>query len=70
MSNSFAQSCLDSVLEPLAEIPIAIDTYFLGSGKTTLINHILNNWQSLKVAVTMSKFGDVDIDSQLLVAVN
>jgi len=40
------------------------------SGKTTLLNHILNNRQDLKVAVLVNEFGDIDIDSQLLVSVD
>ncbi|WP_373542903.1 GTP-binding protein [Chamaesiphon sp.] len=70
MSNLVAQSCLDSVLKSQAEIPVTIVTGFLGSGKTTLLNHILNNRQGLKVAVIVNEFGDIDIDSQLLVAVD
>ena len=70
MANSVAQSCLDSVLKSQAEIPVTIVTGFLGSGKTTLLNHILNNRQGLKVAVIVNEFGDIDIDSQLLVAVD
>ncbi len=49
-------------------LPITIITGFLGSGKTTLVNHILNNRQALKVAVLVNEFGDINIDSQLLVA--
>jgi G3E family GTPase len=58
------------VLKSQAEIPVTIVTGFLGSGKTTLLNHILNNRQGLKVAVIVNEFGDIDIDSQLLVAVD
>ncbi|MGR3275751.1 GTP-binding protein [Acaryochloris marina NIES-2412] len=47
---------------------MTIITGFLGSGKTTLLNHILNNCQDLKVAVLVNEFGDIDIDSQLLVS--
>jgi len=43
-------------------------TGFLGSGKTTLLNHILNDCQDLKVAVLVNEFGDINIDSQLLVS--
>ena len=70
MTNSVVQSYLDSVLKSQAEIPVTIVTGFLGSGKTTLLNHILNNQQGLKVAVIVNEFGDIDIDSQLLVAVD
>ena len=50
-------------------MPVIVITGFLGSGKTTLLNHILTNNQNLKVAVLVNEFGDVDIDSQLLVSV-
>ncbi|MEB3340926.1 GTP-binding protein [Okeania sp.] len=50
-------------------IPVSIITGFLGSGKTTLLNHILKNKQDLRVAVLINEFGDIDIDSQLLVSI-
>ncbi|MEM9089443.1 MAG: GTP-binding protein [Cyanobacteria bacterium P01_F01_bin.53] len=51
-------------------MPVTIITGFLGSGKTTLLNHILNNAQGLKVAVLVNEFGDINIDTQLLVSSN
>ena len=36
----------------------------------TLLNHILQNQQDLKVAVLVNEFGDINIDSQLLVSVD
>lgn len=47
---------------------MTIITGFLGSGKPTLLNHILQDCQDLKVAVLVNEFGDIDIDSQLLVS--
>ncbi|MEG4350294.1 GTP-binding protein [Microcoleus sp. LAD1_D3] len=51
-------------------MPVTIITGFLGSGKTTVLNHILNNCHDLKVAVLVNEFGDINIDSQLLVSMD
>ena len=53
---------------PKRGMPVTIITGFLGSGKTTLLNQILKNRQDLKVAVLVNEFGDINIDSQLLVS--
>ncbi|NEQ39711.1 MAG: GTP-binding protein [Okeania sp. SIO3I5] len=55
---------------PKRGMPVTIITGFLGSGKTTLINQILQNKQNLKVAILVNEFGDINIDSQLLVDIN
>lgn len=54
---------------PQQGIPVSIITGFLGSGKTTLLNHLLKNKQDLRVAVLVNEFGDIDIDSQLLISI-
>ena len=51
-------------------MPVTIITGFLGSGKTTLLNHILNHNKDLNIAVLVNEFGDINIDSQLLVSVD
>jgi cobalamin biosynthesis protein CobW len=51
---------------PLARIPCTIVTGFLGSGKTTLIRHVLANAQGRRVAVIVNEFGDVGIDGDIL----
>ncbi|MBD1857581.1 GTP-binding protein, partial [Leptolyngbya sp. FACHB-1624] len=51
-------------------MPVTIITGFLGSGKTTLLNQILKNRDDLKVAVLVNEFGDINIDSQLLVSLD
>ncbi|CEJ42355.1 CobW family GTP-binding protein [Umezakia ovalisporum] len=55
---------------PKQGMPVSIITGFLGSGKTTLLNEILKNKQDLKIAVLVNEFGDIDIDSQLLVSID
>jgi G3E family GTPase len=55
---------------PKRGMPVTIITGFLGSGKTTFLNYILQNCQDLKVAVLVNEFGDIDIDSQLLVSID
>ncbi|MEL6263651.1 MAG: GTP-binding protein [Cyanobacteria bacterium J06626_6] len=59
-----------SALMPKRGMPVTIITGFLGSGKTTLLNHILSHNQDWKVAVLVNEFGDINIDSQLLVAID
>ena len=51
---------------PLARIPCTIITGFLGSGKTTLIRHVLANAQGRRLAVIVNEFGDVGIDGEIL----
>ncbi|MEG1279439.1 MAG: cobalamin biosynthesis protein CobW [Comamonas sp.] len=48
------------------KIPATIVTGFLGSGKTTLMRHILENAQGLRVAVIVNEFGELGIDGEIL----
>ncbi len=48
-------------------IPATVVTGFLGSGKTTLINRILNEQHGKKLAVIVNEFGEISIDGQLVV---
>ena len=47
-------------------VPITLITGYLGSGKTTLINHILKNAGSHKMAVIVNDLGEINIDAELI----
>ena len=50
----------------LNEIPVLLLTGYLGSGKTTLVNRILNNKKGEKFAVIVNDIGEVNIDASLI----
>lgn len=50
----------------IKEIPILLLTGYLGSGKTTLVNHILSNKRGIKFAVIVNDIGEVNIDAELI----
>lgn len=47
-------------------VPITLITGYLGSGKTTLINHLLKNAGGHKMAVIVNDIGEVNIDADLI----
>lgn len=48
------------------DIPVLLLTGYLGSGKTTLVNHILANKKGIKFAVIVNDIGEVNIDADLI----
>lgn len=70
MTYTTKQTERETLALPKRGMPVTIITGFLGSGKTTLLNQILQNKQDLKVAVLVNEFGDINIDSQLLVSLD
>ncbi len=49
------------------KVPVTVLTGYLGSGKTTLLNRILTHEDRTKVAVIVNEFGEIGIDSKLVV---
>ena len=50
----------------MQQIPVLLLTGYLGSGKTTLVNRILNNRRGIKFAVIVNDIGEVNIDASLI----
>ncbi|MEM5386325.1 cobalamin biosynthesis protein CobW [Paraburkholderia phymatum] len=50
----------------MRKIPVTIVTGFLGSGKTTLMRHILQHAGGLRIAVIVNEFGELGIDGEIL----
>lgn len=51
----------------LRATPVTVLTGFLGSGKTTLINRILREAHGRRFAVIENEYGEINVDSDLLV---
>ena len=53
-------------MSTLTKIPVTVVTGFLGSGKTTLVRHLIETTQGRRLAVIVNEFGDVGVDGEIL----
>jgi G3E family GTPase len=49
-------------------IPVTVLSGYLGSGKTTVVNHVLRHADGLRIAVLVNDFGTLPIDADLIEA--
>lgn len=63
-------NCKTFRLERRNKIPVTIITGFLGSGKTTFINHLLKTNPDVQFALVENEFGAVPIDTKLIKGVD
>ncbi|TPW27132.1 cobalamin biosynthesis protein CobW [Pararhizobium mangrovi] len=49
-----------------AKIPATVITGFLGSGKTTMIRHMLGHAGGRRIALIVNEFGDLGVDGEVL----
>ena len=53
-------------MNSLTKVPVTVVTGFLGSGKTTLIRHLITNANGKKLAVLVNEFGSEGVDGEIL----
>lgn len=61
-------AAVDALKPQKAPLPVTILTGFLGSGKTTLINYLLQHHQGERIAIIENEFGAAGIDGALIQA--
>src|SRR5436190_16734368 len=59
-------SSLMTAPEPSSLIPVTLLTGFLGSGKTTVLNHVLKQPDMTATAVIVNEFGEIGLDHLLV----
>ncbi len=59
---------IDAKVIPVEPIPVSVLTGFLGSGKTTILGHLLRQPEFARTAVIINEFGEIGLDHDLVEA--
>ena len=59
---------IDAKVVPVEPIPVSVLTGFLGSGKTTILGHLLRQPEFARTAVIINEFGEIGLDHDLVEA--
>ena len=66
MASGFTIADQSEFIEMNTRIPATVITGFLGSGKTTLIRHIISHAAGKRLALIVNEFGDIGMDAVML----